>query len=307
MRESKLDSRHSLSYPSQIKLIQTMANSFSKILINPSSLNYSGLTRQREPCPSSNPPPTTARSNHARITIQLSLSFSLLIDLQLNILLTISISAHREKKQYDKLHRQARYKTRSILIKPSFLPSFLASQNDPREKSKFGAKREKGRKKRGRSKAREEDRKALESVGSMVNPSPWFSWPIGNRARGPSRANARLRRLQWRYFTGRVAERGNAWPLAVRSGVCVCVWKEAQVSPCASDWLDGEGGIKLPFVNIERDLTTPRRLLLLLHRIKMDPAKTRFSRRETLIMGEMARWCALVKGIRCLQEMYADV
>lgn len=70
----------------------------------------------------------------------------------------------------------------------------------------------------------------------------------------------------------------------VRARVCVCVWKEAQVSPCASDWLDGEGGIKLPFVNIERDLTTPSRLLLL-HRIKMDAAKTRFSRRETLIMG----------------------
>lgn len=126
-----------------------MANSFSKILINPSSLNYSGLTRQREPCPSSNPTPATARSNHARITIQLSLSFSLLIDLQLNILLTISISTHREKKQYDKLHRQARYKTRSILIKPSFLPSLLletilerrvnSGQREKREERKGGA------------------------------------------------------------------------------------------------------------------------------------------------------------------------
>lgn len=41
---------------------------------------------------------------------------------------------------------------------------------------------------RARSKAREEDRKALESIRSMVeHPLAEFSWPIGNRTRGPSR------------------------------------------------------------------------------------------------------------------------
>lgn len=70
----------------------------------------------------------------------------------------------------------------------------------------------------------------------------------------------------------------------VRARVCVCVERGSGVPVCIRLVGHGEGGIKLPFVNIERDLTTPSRLLLL-HRIKMDAAKTRFSRRETLIMG----------------------
>lgn len=161
---------------------------------------------------------------------------------------------------------------------------------------------------KGRSKAREEDRKALESIGSMVNPSPCLGFP-GLSATGPFENERTTAATAVAIFHRPSRGKGHAWPLAVRSGTRarVCVWKEAQVSPCASDWLDGEGGIKLPFVNIERDLTTPSRLLLL-HRIKMDAAKTRFSRRETLIMGnwgaKMARWCALVKGIRRLRKEF---
>lgn len=78
-----------------------------------------------------------------------------------------------------------------------------------------------------------------------------------------------LRRLQWRYFTGQVAERGMpdlslCAQVRTRICVCVCVWMERGSGvPACIRLLDGEGGIKLPFVNIERDLTTPRRLLLL--------------------------------------------
>lgn len=49
-------------------------------------------------------------------------------------------------------------------------------------------KEKRGSGERARSKAREEDRKALESIRSMVeHPLAEFSWPIGKRTRGPSR------------------------------------------------------------------------------------------------------------------------
>lgn len=162
---------------------------------------------------------------------------------------------------------------------------------------------------KGRSKAREEDRKALESIGSMVNPSPCLGFPSLS-ATGPFENERTTAATAVAIFHRSSRGKGHAWPLAVRSGtrarVCVC-GKRLRCPVCIRLVGHGEGGIKLPFVNIERDLTTPSRLLLL-HRIKMDAAKTRFSRRETLIMGnwgaKMARWCALVKGIRRLRKEF---
>lgn len=100
--------------------------------------------------------------------------------------------------------------------------------------------------------------------GAMYASFPWLL-AIGHAALRERRTTQSLRRLQWWYFTGRVRGKGHAWPLGVlrcanvydMHGLCTVGGNDTAQVPWAPA-RPRRRRIKLPFVNIERDLTTPK-------------------------------------------------